>query len=163
MIFPRVLVMGLLVGSFLPGSTQSLQVIPMSRIPDHAIYDAFFFRVHWLDQQADGLTAKGRDGNVVRSRIRRQAVLNTQEETALKGIVADWFAAKSALVKAERAARASGSTEQVRQLLEQRKQNSINHVQQLRSAFGTFRFQLFDSFVRATSTVKGYWFSPQSR
>jgi hypothetical protein len=159
----RVRVVALLAGLASAAFCQGPEVKPMAQVPDYAMYDAFFFRVMALDQQADKLAAQGKDGSFTRSTVQRQASLTIQEESALKAIAADWSAKSLALAKAAQEARAAGNSQQAQDVQEQRKQMTADHISQIQSAFGPARFRHLDGYVHATSTVRGFVVTPPSK
>ena len=65
-----------------PPSKAAAQPRPFQQItsvPDYMLWDAFFFRVNWLNDLAGKLEAKGRDGSHARSEIARRAHLTSQQ------------------------------------------------------------------------------------
>jgi hypothetical protein len=150
----------LLAGLGLPALCQQPRTTPPTPVPDYIIYDAFFYRVKWLSDLADKYGSQGRAASAVhlRSLVQMQAGLTAQEDAVLKAIAADWRAGDAGIVSAGRAlakAGAAANAAQLQALALQRQQLVTNHVSQLQAAMGTARFQRLDSFVRATSTVKG--------
>lgn len=151
--------MSVLLAALAPPATAQ-QVLPSAaEIPEEVLYQFFFFRVAWLEQSADEQRAKGADDSVARSLIRKQFQLSAGEESALKHIALDWSSKHQAiLTQAQAVAETVAGPEHDRQMLElknQKKRNVLEHVAQLRSAFGPERFRQFDQLVRGLSRVNG--------
>jgi hypothetical protein len=134
--------------------------------PDYVLYDSFFFRVNWFDQQARKRLSEGRDPERFTSAIRKRAGLTDREDEILKSVATDWqariseLAAKARALKAQEAQSANPA---LQDLLDQRKQITLDHIGELRAAFAPARFQRLDGFIRATSTVKAYEVVPSSK
>jgi hypothetical protein len=133
---------------------------PATPLPDYVIYDAFFYRVKWLSDLAGKFSSQGKvaSANYLQSLVQTQAQLTAQESAALKAVVADWRTGDVSIVSAGKTlvkAGAAANAAQLQALALQRRQWVATHVSQLQTAMGTARFQQLDSFVRATSTVKG--------
>jgi hypothetical protein len=158
--FPRLLVPVLLAGLGIPALCQKPQPTPATPVPDYILYDAFFYRVKWLGDLADKYTSRGKpaSANHFRSLLRKQAGLTAQEDAALKAVVAGWRTGDVGIVTAGQAlvkAGAVANDARLQALANQRQQLVANHVSQLQAAMKSARFQRLDSFVRASSTVKG--------
>ena len=158
--FPRLLATALLAGLGLPALCQQPQPKQITSVPDYILYDAFFYRVKWLDDLANKYSSQGRTAmtNQVRSIVRTKAGMTAQEDAALKAIAADWRARDAGIVTAGRALVKSGATAKdprLQALALQRQQLVASHVSQLQASMGSARFQKLDAFVRASSTVKG--------
>ncbi len=143
-----------------PALCQKPQPTPATPVPDYILYDAFFYRVKWLNDLADKYDSRGKAASAgyFRSTLQRTAGLTVQEEAAVKAIAADWRAGDAGIVNTGRAlakAGASANAAQLHALAVQRQQLVASHVSQLRAAMGAARFQRLDSFVRVSSTVKG--------
>jgi hypothetical protein len=158
--FPRLIVTVLLAGLALPAFCQKPQTAQATPIPDYIVYDAFFYRVKWLNDLADKYDSRGKAASAgyFRSTLQRTAGLTAQEEAAVKAIAADWRAGDLGIVNTEQALAKAGATPndlRLKALALQRQQLVASHVSQLRAAMGAARFQQLDSFVRVSSTVKG--------
>jgi hypothetical protein len=158
--FQRPLVTVLLAGLGLPALCQKPQPTPATPVPDYILYDAFFYRVKWLNDLADKYDSRGKTASAgyFRSTLQRTAGLTAQEEAAVKAIAADWRAGDAGIVNTAQGlakAGAAANAAQLQALAVRRQQLVASHVSQLRAAMGTARFQQLDSFVRASSTVKG--------
>jgi hypothetical protein len=118
---------------------------PPPKVPDYVIYDAFFFRVSWSEEQANKLASQGKDSSFLRSAIRRQAGL-TEQETTLKAIAADYRAQGDAILSVELALVAAnpgaGGTRQLRDAVSQRIRAVNDHVAQLQAALAPARFRV---------------------
>ena len=158
--FQRLFVIVLLAGLGFPALCQKPQSTPATPVPDYILYDAFFYRVKWLNDLADKYDSRGKAASAgyFRSTLQRTAGLTAQEEAAVKAIAADWRAGDASIVNTGQAlarAGASANAAQLRALAAQRQRLVASHVSQLQAAMGAARFQQLDSFVRASSTVKG--------
>jgi len=157
--FRRLLVTVLLAGLGLPALCQKPQTTQATPIPDYIIYDAFFYRVKWLNDLADKYDSRGKAASAgyFRSTLQRTAGLTAQEQAAVKAIAADWRAGDLGIVNTAQGlakAGAAANAAQLHALAVQRQQLVASHVSQLRAAMGSARFQQLDRFVRLTSTVK---------
>jgi hypothetical protein len=165
--YSRILVTVLLAAFAFPAICQKPQFEDIKQIPDFVIYDSFFYRVAWLDNHANSLSAQGKNDTSTRSAIRMQANLTSTEEAALKAIAADLRVKDDGIVSATRALVAagaqSGNPQQLQDLRNQRQQTITDHIAQLRAALGTTRFWELDAFIRRTSTVRRFAVMPPSR
>ena len=157
--FRRLLVTVLLAGLGLPALCQKPQTTQATPIPDYIIYDAFFYRVKWLNDLADKYDSRGKAASAgyFRSTLQRTAGLTAQEQAAVKAIAADWRAGDLGIVNTGQAlakAGASANSARLHALAVQRQQWVTAHVGQLKAVMGPARFQQLDRFVRLTSTVK---------
>jgi hypothetical protein len=164
----RILVTVLLAGLGFPALCQKPQTTQATKVPDYVLYDAFFFRVKWLNDLADKYSSRGKPASAdhFRSLLQKKAGLTAQEGAALKAIAADWRAGDSGIVSAGRAlvkAGAAANDLRLQALASQRQQLVASHVSQLQAAMGSARFQKLDSFVRVSSTVKGGAAAPAPR
>jgi hypothetical protein len=150
-----------------PAICQKPQTEEVKQIPDFVIYDSFFYRVAWLDNHANSLSAQGKNDTSTRSAIRTQAELTSAEEAALKAIAADLRVKDDGIANATRALMAAGArignSRQLQDLRDQRQQLIADHIGQLRTALGTTRFSELDAFIRRTSTVKRFAVAPPSK
>ena len=139
---------------------QSGQLKQITPVPDYVLWDAFFFRVNWLNDLADKLDAKGQNGSQPRSEIAQRAHLSSQQQQALNGIAVDYRTvsqAMSAQVAALRKSAPGSSAQQISDLQNQMKQMVLDHVSQLQAAFAdNVRFEAFKGYVRGTESVKVY-------
>jgi hypothetical protein len=108
----------------------------------------------WYDGQAYKLALQGKDGSRMASRIRLQFGLTAREEEVLKAIAADSRTRVGAMVATAQSMKSAGTpagSPQLQNLLSQRKQVALDHIQQLTAAFGPSRFSQLDRQVRATT------------
>lgn len=163
----QILVTVLLAAFAFPAICQKPQFEEVKQIPDFVIYDSFFYRVAWLDNHANSLSAQGKNDTSTRSAVRTQANLTIAEEAALKAIAADLRVKDDGIVSATRALMAAGArienSQQLQDLRNQRQQTITDHIAQLRTALGSTRFLELDAFVRRTSTVRRFAVMPPSR
>ena len=157
-VFSRVAAIALLAGLWAPAFGQSLNPTQYTDV-QLQMYDAFFFRVTWLEEQANKLAAQGKDPGFARSIIQKEAGLTAQEATALKAIAADWKAQKAPIAAAANAMMAAGASAgtsaPLLALRNQRDQMVAAHIDQTRAAFGTSRFPALDSYVKTAPAVSG--------
>ena len=156
----RILVIVLLAGLGFPALCQKPQTTQATKVPDYVLYDAFFFRVKWLNDLADKYSSRGKPASAdyFRSLLQKKAGLTAQEDAALKSIAADCRAGDLSIVGAGRAlvkAGAAANDLRLQALGSQRQQLVASHVSQLQTAMGLARFRQLDSFVRVSATVKG--------
>ena len=128
-----------------PQAGQPIQTLASqsTTVPDFALYDAFFFRVVWIEGQASKLALQGKDGSRIGSTIQRETGITAQEYMTLKAIAADSRAKVAAILAKEQALRsasASRSDPQLRDLVNQRKQTVLDHLQSLKEALGNRQF-----------------------
>ncbi len=153
----RILVLAALLGAGLPAPSQAQgqSTYPDSRL---LVYDSLFFRVMWLEGQANKLVSQGKNDAFMRSAIRQQAGLTSQEEASLKAIAADWRANESAIETASKALIAAGArgptSASLQSLAQQRKQMIADHINQLQTAFGPARFAVLDGYATSTANVQ---------
>jgi hypothetical protein len=157
--FQRLFVIVLLAGLGFPALCQKPQSTPATPVPDYILYDAFFYRVKWLNDLADNYDSRGKAASAAyfRSTLQRTAGLTAQEEAAVEAIAADWRAGDVSIVNTGQALMKAGAApndSRLKALAIQRQQLVAAHVSQLQAAMGPARFQTLDGFVRATSTVK---------
>ena len=150
----------LLAGLGLPALCQNPQPSQPTKVPDYILYDAFFFRVKWLNDLADKYSSRGKPASAdyIRYLLQKKARLTAQEDAVLKDIAADCRAGDLSIVGAGRAlvkAGAASNDPRLQALAGQRQQLVASHVSQLQASMGSARFQKLDSFVRVSSTVKG--------
>jgi len=155
-LMPALLLAALLGGALpAPSKTPSQSAYPDSRL---LVYDALFFRVTWLEGQANKLASQGKSGAFMRSAIRQQAGLTTQEEASLKAIAADWRGKESAIETASKALIAAGArgptSAPLQNLAQQRKQMIADHINQLQAALGPARFAVLDGYATSTANVQ---------
>jgi hypothetical protein len=150
--FSRILVAAFLTVLSLPAYCQSPPANQTSTVPDYVLYDRFLYRVMWFEDQANSLKAKGKDDSFMRSWMKRNAGLTTQEESNLKAIAADCEAQTAAAMSAAKALAASGvnpsTSQQIQALLGQRQQTVLVYMGQLQNVFGPARYTLLDAFAR---------------
>ncbi len=153
----RILAIAALLGAGLPAPSQAQgqPAYPDSRL---LVYDALFFRVMWLEGQANKLDSQGKNGAFMRSAISQQAGLTTQEEASLKAIAADWRGKESAIETASKALIAAGArgptSAPLQNLAQQRKQMIADHINQLQAALGPARFAVLDGYATSTANVQ---------
>ncbi len=130
-----------------------------------AFYAQFFFRVSWLEGQANKLESQGKDGTFLRSTMRRQVGLTAQEEAALKSVALDWSAKDAASIRAARTLISTGATppgsQQLLDIRSSRQAATLDHITQLQTAMGPARFHRLDGFVRLTCAPSGPRPAPQ--
>src|ERR1035437_10334242 len=154
MVGSKLVVVGLVVAAAMacPAWSQTIgQPSPVD--PQVVLYQFFFFRASWLQDQAAKLAASGQDGTGLSSFIQREARLTPQEAASLTAITTDWSEKDSAILGSIRALAAAApgtSTPQLRQLAAQRLQNVVIHVNLLQSALGSTRFPVLDYYVHST-------------
>jgi hypothetical protein len=140
-------------------STSSTPFQQMATVPDYILWDAFFFRVNWLNDLAGKLEAKGHSGANARSEIARRAHLTSQQQQALNAIAGDYRAASHAIYAQIVALIQSGpgsNPQQLQNLQNQRMQTALDHMAQVQAAFGNTSFQAFSGYVHGTEVVKAY-------
>jgi hypothetical protein len=159
--FSRVLAAVLLTGTGFTALCQSppkQQLAQLTQVPDYILYDAFFFRVNWLNDLADKLDAKGQNGAWARSQIARQARLTSLEQLNLNTIAADYRTTNSVILGSIASLGAAGAstsnTPRLKDLQSQRKQNVLDHIAQLQTIFGDLDFRQFQAYVHGTTGVK---------
>lgn len=135
------------------------------------MYGAFFSYVRFLDDMADTEQARGLDARWPRGKIKRDAGLTDQEESILKGINRHCNAAVKALdqkvgeIERQLRAKYTPNTlpkevwQQYSDFSKQRRQIVLEHVQQLKSAFGAERFRILDSYARRATAARVKVFS----
>jgi hypothetical protein len=130
------------------------------QVPDYMLWDAFFFRVNWLNDLANRLDAKGQNGNWARSQIADQTHMASQQQQALNAIAADFRTTNNALIAQIAALAGPGASaanaQQVLNLQNQRKQNVLDHIAQLQAALGSTGFGQFEAYVHGTAHTKAY-------
>ena len=141
-----------------PAPCQGPQVNKVTGVPDHILYNSFFFRVAWLADRADQLASQGKKDAFIRTAIRRQARLTNEEDAALTAIALDWRTQDAAVASTQRLLLKSGVqaglSQQLQGLASQRQQLVLDHISQLQAALGPAQFFLLDLFVRRNSTVR---------
>jgi hypothetical protein len=152
----RILTAALLIGLGLPAFSQGQTPANYSDLQLRT-YNAFFFRVTWLEAQADKLVSQGKKDSYMRSLVRNQVGLTAQEEAALKAVAADWKVRKTGIVSAAQALVAAGAKTSTSPALlglrNQRDQMIAAHIDQVKTAFGPARFQTLDSFAHLASAT----------
>jgi hypothetical protein len=153
--FLPLVVVAILASLTFPANCQS-PVTPNTNIPDYVVYNAFFFRVNWLNDLADKLASQGKDAVSARTLLSRQAGLTPQESDALKAIALDWRNKHSYVLTSARILIKTGVSAgdaRLQSLAGESRQTDLDHITQLQSALGPTRFKQLDVFVRATSAV----------
>jgi hypothetical protein len=109
---------------------------------------------------ADKIDAKGGNGGWARSQIATKAHLTNQEQQTLNAVAADYRTKNDTILASIIALAAKGvsasNAQQVRDLQNQRKQNALDHIAQLQTAFGNVHFHQFLGYARGTSGLKAF-------
>jgi hypothetical protein len=128
------------------------------------LYDFFFTRVMWLQDQADKIKGQGNDDSQIRHLIQRQAGLTSQQESTMNTIAADWRTNNASILSQMRALAASGAhastSPALQALITQRQQLVLDHLGQFQTAYGPGAFYVLDLFVRRTVQVTGPGVTP---
>lgn len=125
------------------------------------LYSAFFARVRLIESMADKDEAAGIDPRkVVRSTIKTEAGLTDEQDSNMRAIAEDSNAAvdilrqqRSVIIQQFKSQNPGATSptpavsQQVADVDMQAIQIVLNHVQQLKSAFGDAAFQRFDGYV----------------
>jgi hypothetical protein len=153
----RVIAVVLLAVLGIPAVCQTPPVNSVSGVPTYVLYNFFFFRVMFLQDQADKLAASGQNDSSIRHLIQRQAGLTAQQESQLNSIASDWRSNDAVILKQIQtiAASAGPSSPQFQALRSQRQQLLLGHLSQLQTAYGPGSFYLLDLYVKRTSNISG--------
>lgn len=156
-----------------PGSDTSRQ-----NAPDPAVYESFFAQVARLTQSINvsGTTllngqpsAAIVDGAVIWTPIwtqptAREAIgLTDRESRALNEVATDYqaslryFVFETRLERIRTEGAPARLMQQMKDLESQRTQMVLNHIQQLKAAFGDARFEMLDSWVRSRKEAPSFF------
>lgn len=165
MILARLPILALLAGFGLAAFGQGPQSNRSARTPtDQSLYEAFFFRVNWLEAKGPKAASQGKTSSLP-SVIQSQAGLTAQEAASLKLIAGDWKATNELIVVRLKALAPNGRTPldspRTRALVDQRIENVLKHKTQLQTVFGPARFAALDHYVRQTVVPMGGGSSPR--
>jgi hypothetical protein len=156
-----------LIGVLCFGLRALCQVNSVTGAPDYVLYDFFFTRVMWLQDQASKAQSQGKDGSQFSTMIQQQAGLTTQQASTLVAIASDWRTNNAAIlgqIQSLAATGARGATSpQLQALHAQRQQLVLGHLSQLQTALGPGPFYLLDLFVRRTTIMSGPGVTPAGK
>lgn len=146
---------------------QGPQVNSVTGAPNYVLYDFFFFRVMWLQDQADKVKAQGKDDSQVRHTIQHQAGLTGLQESTLNAIASDWRTNNASILSQIQTIAATGArgptSPQLQALHSQRQQLVLDHLSQLQTAYGPGSFYMLDLFVRRTTSMSGPGVTPAGK
>jgi hypothetical protein len=165
MILTRLPILALWAGLGLAALGQGPPSNRSARTPtDQSLYEAFFFRVNWLEAKGAKAASQGKTSSLP-SVIQSQAGLTAQEAASLKLIARDWKATNEPIVAQLKALAPNGGmppdSPRTRALVKQRIENVLNHKTKLQTVFGPARFAALDHYVRQTVVPMGGGPSPR--
>jgi len=128
-----------------------------SQIARLKAYDAFFFRVTWLQNKSSQLSSQGKSTAFADSVVQVEYGLTDAEQAQLASIAADCRAKSGAIQDQARpllaAGQSSASSPTVQALLAALLGVTSDHIDQLQAALGPMRFAALDALVTKTAAV----------